>query len=593
MKFGHIGVLIAVFAMAGCSPKSPEESAGGSSPVLQHDFTLSQAEFDSLTPETQFMVANKALSTMYRGLPADEFFDLSKGLEDPQVQYTNFVSDTQIKLQELITHDEFVDLSARLFGVEDNLETTDVDESIPARFFIDSGHPHQYYMARIQGYPLSRDMFVNWMSYFLANTIMFSPAREMDSTDNQDVAWVLGYLDTELRLNTPIREVVKGWLHRLTRWRVSRSPENHALEMFELYLGVFNDTPEEQQNTLNGGKVCDYWSLSDDDENYVLKSDPIKPEGTQTLKVFGQYVSTCHELYDVVSGHPLLIPRVVEVIVNYFLDGSPAELKTELIQNIVSTGPTTFDDVFLAIIYSEAFLLQAERPKTIEENAFGFLNSMHWTPRSDRYPLDERVLDVMLDSSNNSEELSVHNMGWAAMDYKIGRTPFLPMDVLSFASYHRAMRQEVLLNGNAYSGCYHPGVEYRTCYQQRSDEELAIAETDPTRLEPFPIHNGAFYVAGTENLKPELENLSAEEFVDFIFISALGRKAEAAEKTALLEEANEDNRDYVRADEDGVLQLRKTNGEDLLWENRTDDFAMVILDYISRLPEFYYYKAAN
>lgn len=598
MKFGHIGVLIAVFAMTGCSPKSPEESAGGSSLALQHDFTLSQQEFDALAPETQFMVANKALSTMYRGLPADAFFDLTQGLDDPVIQYSNFISQTQLHLQTKLTHEEFVNLKDRIFGMDDNPETTEVDESIPARFIIDSDHPHQFYMARIQGYPISRDMFENWMAYFLANTIMFSPAREMESTDNLDVERVLGYLSSNIRENT-IREVIGGWLHNPSRWRVSRSPENHALEMFELYLGIFNDTEEEQQNTLNGGKVCDYWLLGDDGEGYPLKSDQINPEGDQTLKVFGQYVSTCHQLYDVVSGHPRLIPRVVEVIVNYFLDGSTVEEKNSLIQDIIATSPEKFEDIFLAVMFSEAFLLRTERPKTLEENAFGFLHSMHYTPRAGswqsstcRDALSERVLDYMLDSSSNTNPISVHNMGWAAMDYKIGRTPFLPMDVLSFATYHKGIRECVLLDNDAYDGSDHPTAESFT------------EDAENPRKPPFPIHDGAFYKPDSEDLKSELENLNAEEFIDLIFLSALGRRADAQEKAAFLIEAGpnvtddndvviDENRNYISKDDDGVWQLRRSGNGDTLYEYWTDDFATLMLDYISRLPEFYYYKAAN
>jgi hypothetical protein len=597
--YRSILVVVMSGALMACDPSPPQNQSGSNNVLQTADFTLSQSEFDELPADTQYMLANKALSTMYRGLPLDEFFDLTQGLENPVVQQANFISNSQIALQTPLESNELTVLRQRLFGVEDTIETTDVDESIPARFTIDDNHPHQYYMARIQTYPLSQDMFVSWMSYFLANTIMFSPAREMDSTNSQDITRVLGYLEKSLREKTAIRDVVRGWMHNLSRWRVSRSPENHALEMFELYLGVFNDTAEEQQNTENGGIVCDSWMLTDNDADYQLLPDPVKPEGTQALKVFGKYVSTCDELYDVVAGHPLLIPRVVEVIVNYFLDGAPGALKTQLIQDISSTGPTTFDDVFLAVIYSEAFLLQAERPKTFEETTFGFLHAMHWTPRANSGNLDERTLDIMLDSTNNNSSMAVHNMGWAAMDSKIGRTPFVPMDALSFATYHKGVRESVLLQQRAFDGCQHPSTQYKGCRNKRTDQEL-----DEFEGLPYPQVDGAFYEAGTENLKPQLENLTATEFVDFIFLTALGRRAETDEMDALLNEAGEDirdelnvivddNRDYIREDEDGVLQLRKTDGEDLLWENRTDDFAEVILDYISRLPEFYYYKAVN
>jgi hypothetical protein len=358
--------------------------------------------------------------------------------------------------------------------------------------------------------------------------------------------------------------------------------------MFELYLGIFNDTPEEQQNTINGGKACSQWYLTDNDADYQLLKDNKQDGIAEPVKVFNQYIYNCDDLYGVVAGHPLLIPRVVEVITNYFLDGMSGEKKQSVVQAIVATGPETFQDVFMAVMFSKAFLLESTRPKSFEENGFNFLHAMHWTPRSGSGDLGRSVLDNVYDSSNNNRAVGVHKMGWSAMDYKIGRTPFLPMDVLSFATYHKAIRESVLLNERAFSGCNHPGKKYESCYRLRSEEDLA-------KYVPFEYEGdgGAFYRQGTEDLKPELEKLTASEFIDFVFLTALGRRADSIERAAFLTEANQDNRDFIREDDEGVLQLRPTTQSDQVWENRTDDFAEIMLDYISRLPEFYYYKSVS
>lgn len=596
--FNRLGFGLALcLALSACSPTSPEDKAGNKegSP-LSYSFTLSQEEFDALSEDDQFMVANKVLSTMYRGIPMDEFFDLTQGLENPVVQYTDFINKTQIALQTPLTDDEKLALEKDIFGVSDDPSTEDVDESIPARFnSFDTRYPEQLFMARNQTYPLSETQMIQWMSFFLANTIMFSPAREMDSTNTQDIDRVLAYLEGALSDGLTMRETVKGWLHNLTRWRVSRSPENHALEMFELYLGVFNDTPEEQQNTINGGKACSEWYLTDGDADYQLLKDNTQFGSSEPVKVFDQYIYDCDDLYDVVAGHPLLIPRMVEVISNYFLDGMDGADKQDVINDIVATGPETFQDVFMAVMFSKGFLLESERPKAFEENAFNFLHAMHWTPRAGSGALNSTVLDRLYDIGRN-DNISVENMGWAAMDYKIGRTPYLPMDVLSFASYHKGIRESVLLNNRAFDGRNHP-------------QASTYTEAETPREPPFEIFNGGFYVAGTENLKPELENLSAEEFIDFIFLTALGRRADDVEMQAFLTEGGadikdesgtviDDNRDYLREyeDENGelVLTLRRSGGgDDDLYEYWADDFAEIILDYISRLPEFYYYKSVS
>ena len=609
----RLGLVIAtLMALSACKPSSPQDNAGGQNgSALSYSFTLTQKEFDALSADDQFVVANKVLSTMYRGIPADEFFDLTQGLNTPVVQYSNFIERTQAALKTPLKPSEVKALNRDIFGVEDDVETEGVDESVEARFTsIDNNEPHQIFMARAHTYPLSENQMVQWMSFFLANTIMFSPAREMDSTNTQDIDRVLGYLNGALTDGASMREVVRGWLHNLTRWRVSRSPENHALEMFELYLGIFNDTPEEQQNTINGGKACSEWYLTDNDADYQLLKDNTQDGISEPVKVFGQYIYDCDDLYGVVAGHPLFVPRMVEVISNYFLDGMSAQKKQKVVQDIVATNPETFQDVFIAIMFSKAFLLETERPKSFEENAFNFLHAMHWTPRANSGDLGTRVLDNVYDSSGNSRNVGVHNMGVAAMDYKIGRTPFLPMDVLSFATYHKAIRESVLLNENAFSGCYHLGLDKNNgdshrCYKRLTSEKLSMALSE----KKWVVENGAFYIAGTENLKPELEKLTAAEFVDFVFLTALGRRATSVELAAFLLEGGPDtkdeseivideNRDYLREyeNENGemVLSLRRgTGGSDELYEYWADDFAEIMLDYISRLPEFYYYKSVS
>jgi len=379
MSVGNLRWLVVLLSMTlvtACKPEEPTGSSSREGQPLTSGYTLSQEEFNSLSKEDQYMVATKVLSTMYRGLPLDQFLDLSNGLDIAPVQYINFISDTQIKLQTRMLNADRLAAMDTIFGKEESVP--DANDDIPGMFTsIDSNHPHQTTMGFILGYPISKDMFAHWMSFFLANTIMFSPAREMDSTDSQDISRTLSFLQGNLIADKPVREVVRSWLHNLSRWRVSRSAENHALEMFELFLGQFNDTPQEQQDTFNGGIACGSWYLTDDSQDYQLRQDPMARENTPSVVVFGQYISSCEELYDLVAGHPALMSRVTEVIAYYLLNGSSSAVRNEVIQSVVNSGAETFSDIFLGLIFSKAYLLHSERPKTFEENALGFLGNMH------------------------------------------------------------------------------------------------------------------------------------------------------------------------------------------------------------------------
>jgi len=170
---------------------------------------------------------------------------------------------------------------------------------------------------------------------------------------------------------------------------------------------------------------------------------------------------------------------------------------------------------------------------------------------------------------NRSNFFAVHNMGWAAMDYKIGRLPFVPMDTLSFATYHKAIRENILKNDGAFDGHNFPRTSWFT-------------ESDEPRDPPYEIKDGAYFVAGTQDLKPSLQNLSLNDFIDYVFLSALGRRATDTEKTAFIDEGL--RRVFLR-NRDGAI------GWDT--ESDADNWAEEMLDYISRLPEFYYYRAVN
>ena len=112
-----LALLLAVLLLSACKPEDPSEGSDSQNRgELTTSHTISQAEFNSLSADDQYVVANKALSTMYRGLPLDEFFDVQQGLESPQIQYQNFISDTQAKLQSKLTFDERVSWDQLILG---------------------------------------------------------------------------------------------------------------------------------------------------------------------------------------------------------------------------------------------------------------------------------------------------------------------------------------------------------------------------------------------------------------------------------------------------------------------------------------------
>ncbi len=121
--------------------------------------------------------------------------------------------------------------------------------------------PCRYRLARIKEYPISRDLYVQWMAYFLSNTIMYSPAVEMETTDTVDAQNMFSFLSSRIKDKQSVRDMIRSNLPSLARWRVSRSSENHALEAYELYLGLF----ETEEDSVKGGIACKDFYLTDED----------------------------------------------------------------------------------------------------------------------------------------------------------------------------------------------------------------------------------------------------------------------------------------------------------------------------------------
>jgi hypothetical protein len=532
-KFLILLLLASCFLLA-CDPGAP----GDSTEVRGTGFAaeLSTSEFNALPPEQQYEVANKLLGSMFRGIAVEDYFDTSNGIATLVPKSKNFLGElrTTLNTKLLITDVQAYDT------IIDGLDAEGNPVAANAKYIFDGNRPREVPLARIKEYPVSNDQFVHWMAYMLANTIMFSPALEMDAPDISDAQNMYRFLVLNISEERGVREIIRANLPSLARWRVSRSAENHALEAFELYLGLFDTA----QDSYNGGIACKDLYLTPENEDYLIRRTDF-PNTVPQLILGNYYVTTCDDLYDVVAGHPLLMPRVAEVIVNYLMSGRSQADRQSMIESIVSSGAQTFQDIFKVILFSRQFLLNTERPRSYEENLMPMLDRLKWSPVANQPPVDERIFINM--AANSFSRMYLRGMGWDTMSLKIGRLPDVPLDGLSFANYHKSMREDILMKSASYMG----GVN-------------AVS--------------GMFY-DGIGDPRPFVAGLNLNDFIDYLFLSALNRKATDVEKTDLT------------AVYTGVGYL--LNGEVVIRSGRYDEIASITYDYISRLPEFYYFRAIN
>ena len=545
--------LLTTFSIMGCDPGQPEADSGYS--ASGYAAPLSQAEFNALPPEDQYHVASKLYGTLFRGISADDFFDLYAGTANLSPKSKTFLTDTKKALQTTLSNDEVLALDTVIEGFD---EEGNANEDDAKYSFDDDTRPdqdekaRQIPLARIKEYPISRDLYVQWMAYFLSNTIMYSPAVEMETTDNVDAQNMYRFLASKIKDGASVRDMIRSNLPSLARWRVSRSSENHALEAYELYLGLF----ETEEDSVKGGIACKDFYLTDEDSGYVLSTTNF-PNTEPQLVLDTYFITTCDDLYDVISGHPLVMPRAVEVLVNYFFSGRSREDRVNIINSIVSSGAQSYEDIFTAMLFSKEYLLNTERPRSFEESLMPLLDALKWDPAPAGNGTVGKPIFENMASSYRGSVLYLGNKGWHSMTLKIGRLPDVPLDALSFANYHKAVREQLLLNEGSYNG-----------------RQLDV---------PGLIYKGEGDDAD-DNVRDVIAQMSLTDYIHFLFLNTMQRKASAEEINGLI--SIYDGLNYLTTDDDGIQIIRPSTSN-----TNHDNIAEVTFDYISRLPEFYYFKA--
>jgi len=553
----YIVLLISVFSLlSACTSDAPSTDSGSSFSPSGAASALTQAEFSALSPLQQYEVANKLLSTMQRGISFDDFFDLSQGTDNLVVANTNFINDLQSQLRQPLSTSTISNIENELVGpLNENGRNTG-----KYSFFREQDTSTLKTLAYIREYPISRDMFSHWAAHFLANTIMFSPALEMDSTDFNDITFVLGSLQQKILTGTSVRAIVGSHLGTQSRWRVSRSAENHALEALELYLGIFADTPEAQLDIEKGGQACQNLYLTNANNGYRLAETG--SDNDEQLTILENYiVIDCNDFYAAIAQHPALISRVTSVIVNYIMNGRPGTVRTAVIDSIVNSGATTFEDIFKGVIFSKEYLLNTERPISYEDNMLAMMHRLKARPVSGQ--ISRSFFDNFAGKGFLTDRsINIGKTAWSSSEYKIGRPQNVPMDGLSFAgsAYMGGFRRENGVEVN------HVGLALEA--YDSSDEDTLLNNT---------------------RVRPLVSDLAIDDYLDYLFISALARKATPVEKSSLIAffeapEAPDSDFSWLRED-NGLLKPRDTFRYRLVTE--------ATFDYISRLDDFYFIKVVQ
>jgi hypothetical protein len=485
-----LGILVSFFLHScGEAQQGDQTHTDGLEPV-------GSSLYSSLTPENKYKVVSKLTSTLYKGIPPGEFFDLQSQTFDMTLIYNgNHLERIRSELSTPLSpsqRDFYYALAEDAFNYDDQIK------------------PPQYIMTLLWIFPLSKDYYDMWMAYFLANTILFSPAAELESASYLDIHKVYSRLLRMISNDESIREIVYQHMISQENWRRFRSPEDNTREMMEIYLRRFID-----EEVPKAALACKNWSLTGQDQGYQLVID--FNENTEPQNILDTTVTTCWDFYRAVADHPKLIPTVVAVIVDHLFSSLSDEEKDRIVRGVLEKNPETFREIFNIILFSKAYLLDNERPKKWEEAFLGTAHRLYFKPSSNFFRYINRI------SNYSGSYIKLYSMKQPPLIEKLGRTPAPPLDALSFAYYHKSLRENLMIN--------------------RSSNP----DDDGWREDLYDVL------------------FTGDDFIHYVFVAGLGRKATQEE----LDTFNQ-------------IFDRKNLGERHRWQK-----AMLILDYISRLPEFY------
>ncbi len=484
--------------------------------LLAKDYKLDQVDdavFNALPEDKKLLVANKLLSGLFFGYPLP--------ILKEKINSGNFISTIQNELKENKNNRSEIEehLQDKEFFYFNRYANDEVN-TILARFFV-MQHLDKYFLE-------------NWISYILTQTIMFSPAFELPSAHEPNTERVYSSLVYNLQDQSTIAYTT--YLHMMSNdnWRRFRSPEDNGREMLEIFILNFDDSLVPKAAT-----ALQNWRLDLDNDTLVVGLN----ENSKPISMFDTTIFSGEDFYRELAKSKDLTKGVTTRIVNYLFTNSDEAKKTQIINAIVSSNPQTWEDILVQIIFSKAFLLESDRAKSAEELYFSLTKQIEYKHYNRSFYNLRRALD---------------SMGQSTMRYKLGKLKRVPLDTLSFMSYHKFIRQYVMirilnknkLDSNSYSGSNASGWKPEFV----ADDRFTISEDSPKD--------------------------TVKSFVTYLFEAIISRKPTEAELTLFTNHFLNDKLEY------------DSSNFNLQDPTRRVDPTTIVLDYISRLSELYRYKKA-
>ncbi len=481
---------------------------------------LSDKEFNQLSMDNRRKVADKLLTSLFFGYPAPVL--------DQKLTSGNFLCSVH----------------KGLFEKKNNMDLVEAEIRDKDKYYRDDNNWRPYevmdILARFYAMKyLDQQYLHNWIAYILTQTIMFSPAYELDSSHYPDVASVYNWLVMDMDDDVGMRYSTYLHMTSTDNWRRFRSPEDNGREMLEIYTFDFNDADVPKAAT-----TLKNWFLDEDHDTLVIGLD----RNTVPQTLFGTTVTTGFDYYRELVKSNGFISGSVRRLVDFFFTDYDEVNKQRVTNILVSSHPETWQDILLQIVFSQEYLLHTSRAKSAEELFYSLVKKLDYKHFKNTFYYFNEALDEMHQSS---------------MKYKLGKLDRIPLDTLSFAHYNKYIRETILLRN--------------VC---GTHEETTYEDWNTYGWRPPLLKNDRFTYIEND---PEA---TLRSFITYLFEFMIHRSPSHQEMAMFLDNMLRDNGDYEWSYRFSDVDLIDGKACYSRRENAAED----VLDYISRLSELYMFQ---
>jgi hypothetical protein len=487
---------------------------------------LSDSTFNALKPTQKRQVAHTLLSSL--------FFGYTKEILDEKINSGHFLENIRLGFTEELTD-------------KAEIESYILDEE---KFYQSQWSEYQvtHILSRFYAMQhLDRYFLHNWTAYILTQTIMFSPAYELDTTHTSNIANVYNRIVTFLNEESGMRYI--SYVHMMSEdnWRRFRSPEDNGREMLEIYLQDQDDS-----HVPIAAQALQNWKLNTDNDTLEVSLN----ENQDPLKLFDTVIVNGDDFYRELVKSSAFTKGVTRRLVDFFFTQADNAKKVSITQSIVNSNPQTWQDILLQIVFSEEYLLHTTRIKSMEESFFSLTKKLDFKHHIWTF---------------NTLKKSLANMHQASMRYKLGKLDRVPTDALSFAYTHKYLREELFMR--------HSNDLYVDDYRSWARQGWSDSFTDTSHFK--------------FNEEEKIETL--HQFIQYLFHSIISRDATQKELDFFTQ--------HMTYEEDGetkfhwaynlFAQYDDAEEERLKRNDRRRDIATTVLDYLSRLESTYTQREVN